>query len=70
MHLKKFKNTLDVFMEQVWIKYLDPANKQKVLKAVETQYNAEQLKELAVKMSSLPKDKAFMRKITRLLNKG
>ncbi|MBT0561551.1 2-oxoglutarate dehydrogenase E1 component [Riemerella anatipestifer] len=60
------KNTLDVFMEQVWIKYLDPANKQKVLKAVETQYNAEQLKELAVKMSSLPKDKAFIRKITRL----
>ncbi|MHA3046166.1 2-oxoglutarate dehydrogenase E1 component [Riemerella anatipestifer] len=60
------KNTLDVFMEQVWTKYLDPANKQKVLKAVETQYNAEQLKELAVKMSSLPKDKAFIRKITRL----
>ncbi|MDY3319640.1 2-oxoglutarate dehydrogenase E1 component [Riemerella anatipestifer] len=62
------KNTLDVFMEQVWIKYLDPANKQKVLKAVETQYNAEQLKELAVKMSSLPKDKAFIRKITRLFD--
>ncbi|MDY3338007.1 2-oxoglutarate dehydrogenase E1 component [Riemerella anatipestifer] len=60
------KNTLDVFMEQVWTKYLDPANKQRVLKAVETQYNAEQLKELAVKMSSLPKDKAFIRKITRL----
>ncbi|MDY3547219.1 2-oxoglutarate dehydrogenase E1 component [Riemerella anatipestifer] len=62
------KNTLDVFMEQVWIKYLDPANKQKVLKAVETQYNAEQLKELAIKMSSLPKDKAFIRKITRLFD--
>ncbi|WKS95874.1 2-oxoglutarate dehydrogenase E1 component [Riemerella columbina] len=62
------KNTLDVFMKEVWTKYLDPTTRNKVLNAIDTQFDTEKLKALAVQISSLPKDKAFIRKITRLFD--
>lgn len=62
------KNTLDIFMKEVWTKYLAPENKDKVLETINTKFDADQLKDLAVKISSLPKDKGFIRKITRLFD--
>ncbi|WP_018676360.1 2-oxoglutarate dehydrogenase E1 component [Riemerella columbina] len=60
------KNTLDIFMKEVWTKYINPTNKDKVFDKVDTQFDLNQLKELAVKISTLPGDKSFIRKIVRL----
>ncbi len=59
------KNTMDVFMADDWTNYPISA-KNAMLQPVKTGFELAELKNLAVKMSSLPKDKKFINKITRL----
>lgn len=59
------KNTMDVFMAEDWADY--PMCKRGALQeAVDTSFDLARLKELAVQMSTLPADKKFIKKITRL----
>ncbi|AZI23027.1 2-oxoglutarate dehydrogenase E1 component [Chryseobacterium taklimakanense] len=59
------KNTMDIFMEDDWKEF--PLCKRGALQApVDTSFDISKLKELAVQMSTLPKDKKFINKITRL----
>ena len=59
------KNKMDVFMSDDWASL--PFNRtNSILAPVNTQFDLAQLKELAVKMSTLPADKKFLNKITRL----
>ncbi len=59
------KNTLDVFMADDWKDF--PLSKRGAVQIpVDTSYNLDKLKELAVKISTLPTDKKFINKITRL----
>ncbi len=59
------RNEMTIFMEELWTKF-PMAPKGDVLKNYDTKYNLEKLKELAVKISTLPADKKFINKITRL----
>ena len=59
------KNTMDLFMSSYW-KDLPMSPRGAVLNPVNTQFDAKQLKELAIKMSTLPTDKKFINKVTRL----
>ncbi|KEY20005.1 2-oxoglutarate dehydrogenase E1 component [Kaistella antarctica] len=59
------KNTMDLFMASYW-KNLPMSPKGAVLKAVDTSFEATALKDLAIKMSTLPADKKFITKVTRL----
>ena len=59
------KNVMDVFMADDWTNF--PIGKRgAVQQPVDTKYDLEKLKELAIKMSTLPADKKFLNKITRL----
>ncbi|WP_326983777.1 2-oxoglutarate dehydrogenase E1 component [Chryseobacterium sp. MYb264] len=59
------KNVMDVFMAEDWTNY--PIGKRgAVQQPVDTTYDLAKLKELALKMSTLPADKKFLNKITRL----
>jgi len=59
------KNVMDVFMAEDWTSY--PIGKRgAVQQPVDTKYDVTKLKELAIKMSTLPADKKFLNKITRL----
>ncbi|WP_312076078.1 2-oxoglutarate dehydrogenase E1 component [Chryseobacterium sp.] len=59
------KNVMDIFMADDWTGF--PLGKRgAVQNTVDTKYDLEKLKELAVKMSTLPADKKFLNKITRL----
>ena len=59
------KNTMDIFMADDWKNYPICA-KGAVEIPVNTGFNIDELKKLAVKMSTLPGDKKFINKITRL----
>ena len=60
------RNTMDVFMKDDWVDF-PLGTKGAVANAnVDTTYDLEKLKELAVKISTLPADKKFINKITRL----
>ena len=59
------KNTMDIFMADDWKNYPICA-KGAVEIPVNTGFNIDELKKLAVKMSTLPGDKKFISKITRL----
>ena len=59
------KNAMAIFMEEAWKNYPIGA-KGSVYKVYDTQFNLEKLKELAVKISTLPADKKFINKITKL----
>ncbi len=61
------KNAMAIFMEEAWKKYPIGA-KGSVYKVYDTKFNLDQLKELAVKISTLPADKKFINKITRLFD--
>lgn len=61
------RNTVDVFMADDWKNY-PISNKGEVLKPVNTGFNFDELKALAIKMSTLPGDKKFINKITRLFD--
>ncbi|ATL75916.1 2-oxoglutarate dehydrogenase [Chryseobacterium piperi] len=59
------KNAMDVFMSDDWTDY--PIAKRGAMQSsVDTKYDLAKLKELALKMSTLPSDKKFINKITRL----
>lgn len=59
------KNTMDIFMSNDWKDYpLSP--KGAMQNPVNTGFDLEKLKKLAIQMSTLPKDKKFINKITRL----
>lgn len=59
------KNRMAIFMEETWSQY-PLASKGAVLKNYETGYNIEQLKQLATQISTLPSDKKFINKISKL----
>lgn len=61
------KNTMDVFMEDDW-KAFPMCTKGGLQTSVDTKFDLAKLKELAVKMSTLPKDKKFINKINRLFD--
>lgn len=61
------KNTLDVFMKDDWVDF-PMCTKGSLQKPVNTVFNLDRLKELAIKMSTLPSDKKFIKKITRLFD--
>ena len=59
------KNTMDVFMSDDWVAY--PLCKKGAMQLpVNTGFDLAELKNLAVKMTTLPTDKKFISKITRL----
>lgn len=61
------KNTMDIFMADDWKQYpIGP--KGSMQHPVNTGFNLEELKKLAVKMTTLPADKKFISKITRLFD--
>ncbi|ASK29527.1 2-oxoglutarate dehydrogenase E1 component [Chryseobacterium sp. T16E-39] len=59
------KNVMDVFMSEDWTNY-PIAARGAMQSSVDTKYDLSKLKELAIKMSTLPADKKFINKITRL----
>ena len=61
------KNAMAIFMEELWSKYPIGA-KGAVLEDYDTTFALEDLKALAVKISTLPGDKKFINKITRLFD--
>ena len=58
------KNRLDIFMSEIWKGY--QYEKGSIQTPIDTSFDLEKLKELAVKISTLPADKKFINKITRL----
>ena len=61
------RNTMDIFMAEDWKDY-PYASRGSALENFDTKYPLDKLKELAVKISTLPKDKNFIKKITRLFD--
>ena len=59
------RNTLDVFMKEDWADY-PLSDKGSLQKSVDTTFNIDELKKLALEISTLPKEKNFLKKITRL----
>lgn len=61
------KNAMAIFMDKVWEKY--PFKKEKkITDTFDTKFNVDELKALAIQISTLPKDKKFINKITRLFD--
>ena len=60
------RNTMAIFMEEDWKNYALLGKLQQVLENYNTTYDVEKLRELAVKISTLPADKKFINKISRL----
>ncbi len=58
------KNRLDIFMSEIWKGY--QYEKGNIQTPIDTSFDLEKLRELAVKISTLPADKKFINKITRL----
>ena len=61
------RNTMEIFMADDWKEYAF-SRKSEVLTPVDTKYPLAELKDLAVKMTTLPADKKFINKITRLFD--
>ena len=61
------KNSMEIFMSDDW-KDFPNSKKGAVQIPVSTQYDLKKLKKLAVEISTLPKDKKFINKITRLFD--
>ena len=59
------KNTMDVFMGDDW-KDFPLCSKGALQENMDTSFDINKLKELAVKMSTLPADKKFINKVSRL----
>lgn len=58
------KNRLDIFMSEIWKGY--QYEKGSIQTPIDTSFDLEKLRELAVKISTLPADKKFINKIMRL----
>ena len=54
---KSERNTMAIFMEEDWKNYALLGKLQQVLENYNTTYDVEKLRELAVKISTLPADK-------------
>lgn len=61
------KNTMDIFMYEDWKSY-SYAPKDGLQVPIDTRFNLDELKKLAIQISSLPKDKKFINKINRLFD--
>lgn len=59
------RTKLDIFMADVWKDFRD-SQPGELTKTYPTQYNQKKLKDLAIKISTLPEGKKFLSKITRL----
>ena len=61
------RNTMDIFMQEDWKDF--PLDKPgDVLKVYNTKFDIEKLKHLATKIATLPSDKKFIKKISRLFD--
>ncbi|MGS0747284.1 2-oxoglutarate dehydrogenase E1 component [Halpernia sp. GG3] len=61
------RNTMDIFMQEDWKDF--PLDKPgDVLKVYNTKFDIEKLKQLATKIATLPSDKKFIKKISRLFD--
>lgn len=60
------RNTMAVFMEEDWKDFPSLGKLDQVLADYDTKYDVAKLKELATKISTLPADKKFINKISRL----
>jgi 2-oxoglutarate dehydrogenase E1 component len=60
------RNTMAIFMEEDWKNYALLGKLQQVLENYNTSYDVEKLRELAIQISTLPTDKKFINKISRL----
>ena len=60
------RNVMDPFMQDDWTEFPVGAKGCIINSKIDTTYNFEKLKELAIKISTLPADKKFISKITRL----
>ncbi|MCK0108435.1 2-oxoglutarate dehydrogenase E1 component [Flavobacteriaceae bacterium S0825] len=64
---RKIKKTeITPFMSNEWENYIT-AEEDKMMKAVDTSYDREELAKITKVLSNLPKDKKFIRKISRLI---
>ncbi|MGG5486873.1 2-oxoglutarate dehydrogenase E1 component [Gaetbulibacter jejuensis] len=63
---KEDKTVITPFMQNEWTDYIT-VDENKMMKPVDTAYSAEGLKRITEVISSLPKDKKFIRKIERLV---
>ena len=61
------KNRMAIFMEELWEKY-PLSTKGAVYNTFDTKFDIEKLKDLARKTATLPSDKKFINKITRLFD--
>lgn len=61
------KNTMDIFMHEDWNQY-SYCPKGGIQNAVDTRFDLDKLKKLAVEISTLPEDKKFISKIKRLFD--
>jgi 2-oxoglutarate dehydrogenase E1 component len=61
------RNTMAIFMEEDWKDYASLGKLQQVLENYNTTYDVEKLRELAVKISTLPADKKFINKIVTIV---
>ena len=59
------KNRLDIFMSEIWKGY--QYEKGSIQTPIDTSFDLEKLRELAVKISTLPADKKFINKIIELM---
>ena len=62
------RNTMDVFMQDDWTDFPIGGKGCVSNSDIDTTYDLEKLKELAIKISTLPADKKFINKITRLFD--
>lgn len=61
------RNTMNVFMEDDWLSF--PLSKKgDLLKVYDTKFDLEKLKDLAKQIATLPTDKKFIKKISRLFD--
>lgn len=60
------KTEITPFMQNEWVDFVT-AEESKMMQPVDTTYSKEGLKEITKTLSSLPKDKSFIRKIQRLI---
>lgn len=63
---KEQKTVITPFMEDEWKGFV-PAQEDKMLDNIDTTYPKEKLQKIAEKITNLPEDKKFMRKIERLI---
>lgn len=59
-------NTIEHFLEDLWKNYR-PAKQEELTSSPDTSYSEKKLKDLGKKLSTLPEDKKFFRKVSKLM---